>query len=358
MQTDPSHVIRLFQTDAPVTTCVPHTGGFINRSYLATDESGARYMLQRVSQAAFKNVPGLMDNFCRVTAYLSERVASDRECLHVVPARDGASFVRDAEGEYWRVIRFVEDSICLQTPETADDFYESAVALGTFTRLLSGFPAETLIETIPDFHHTPKRFRQFHDVIARDPVGRLAAVKEDVDFLLAREEDASLLQRMRDAGELPVRVTHNDAKIGNVLLDKQTRKGLCVIDLDTVMPGLIAYDFGEAVRSGASTGEEDEHDLSKVRLEPGLVDAFARGFIPACETLTKKEIETLPLGAMMMTLENGVRILGDYIAGDVYYSISYPDQNLYRARTQIKLLREYDRCRGELEDIILSHHRS
>lgn len=353
MQTDPSQIIRLFRTDAPVTSCVPHTGGFINRSYLATDESGARYMLQRISQAAFKDVPGLMDNFCRVTAYLSERVKTERECLHVVPARDGASFVRDAEGECWRVIRFVEDSICLQTPETADDFYESAVALGTFTRLLSDFPAETLVETIPDFHHTPKRFSQFHDVIARDPAGRLASVREEVDFLLAREEDASLLQRLRDAGELPVRVTHNDAKIGNVLLDRQTRKALCVIDLDTVMPGLIAYDFGEAVRSGASTGEEDEQDLSKVRLEPGLVEAFARGFIPACGTLTKKEIETLPLGAMMMTLENAIRILGDHIAGDVYYSISYPDQNLYRARTQIKLLREYDRCRGELEDMML-----
>ena len=355
MQTDPSRIIRLFRTDAPVISCVPHAGGFINRSYLATDESGARYMLQRISQAAFKNVPGLMDNFCRVTAYLSERADSDRACLHVVPARDGASFVRDAEGEYWRVIRFVEDSICLQTPETADDFYESAVALGTFTRLLSDFPAETLVETIPDFHHTPKRFAQFLDVIARYPEGRLSAVREDVDFLLAREEDGFLLQRMRDAGELPVRVTHNDAKIGNVLLDQQTRKALCVIDLDTVMPGLIAYDFGEAVRSGASTGEEDEQDLSKVHLELPLVDAFARGFIPACGTLTKKEIETLPLGAMMMTLENAIRILGDYIAGDVYYAISYPDQNLYRARTQIKLLREYDKYIGEIAEIVRQH---
>lgn len=344
-----------FAFEGDVISCTKQPGGFINRSYLITCATNRRYILQRISPAAFKDGPGLMDNFCRVTEHLAKRVTDRRECLHVVKTLDGRPFVTDDEGACWRAVEFVEHSICLQTPKTPEDFYESAIALGRFQRMLSDFPADTLIETIPDFHHTPGRFLQFEEVVARDPVGRLDEVREDVRFLLARKEDGFLLQAMRENGTLPVRVTHNDAKIGNVLLDADTRRALCVIDLDTVMPGLVAWDYGEAIRSGASTGEEDEQDVSKVHLELTLVEAFTRGFVPTCEVLTKKEIETLPLGAMMMTLENGIRILGDYIAGDVYYATTYPRQNLYRARTQIKLLQEYERHWDRMQNIVSAY---
>ena len=335
-------IANRFATDGAVSSCTPHAGGFINHSFLAETEHGKKYLLQRISSAVFKNVPGLMDNIAKVTAHLSSKEKDPRKVLRIAHTSDGASYVRDADGEYWRMLHFVENSICLQTPETEKDFYEAAVAIGRFQHLLSDFPAETLIESIPDFHHTPKRFAQFHAVIEKDPAGRLAEVHEEVDYLLSMEKDAALLQDLLDAGELPLRVAHNDAKIGNVLLDKDTHEALCVIDLDTVMPGLTAWDYGEAIRSGASTGEEDEQDLSKVTLDMSLLKTFTKGFLQSCGSLTEKEIETLPLGAKIMTLENGIRILGDYIAGDVYYLSHYPKQNLYRARTQIKLLREYE----------------
>ena len=349
---DPANIISRFSLDGTVLSCEPHAGGFINRSFLVTDDTGSRYMLQMISQAAFKDPKGLMDNFCKITEFLEERLDDSRACLHVLPAKDGKPWVKDTDGEYWRVLRYVEDSICMQLPETADDFYESGVALGTFLTLLKDFPADNLIETIPNFHHTPRRFWQFKDILSKDPCGKLSEVREEADFLLSLEKEGAILQHMRENGALPVRVTHNDAKIGNVLLDRNTHKALCVIDLDTVMPGLVAYDFGEAIRVGASTGEEDERDLSKVRFEMPLFEAFAKGFIPSCDMLTKKEIETLPLGVFLMTLENGVRMLGDYIAGDVYYTSHYPKQTLYRALVQIKLVKEYQKHRDAMYEIV------
>ena len=248
----------------------------------------------------------------------------------------------DEKGQSWRVYDFVEDSICLQAAETQEDFYQSAVAFGRFQDMLTRFPASTLHETIPNFHNTPERYRTFHRVLEADVCGRAASVREEIDFVLSREQAAGELQRMRDCGELPLRVTHNDTKLNNVMLDAKTRKALCVIDLDTVMPGLAAYDFGDSIRFGAATAAEDEKDLDKMRMDLELYRTFARGFIRSCPSLTEKERETLPLGAKLMTLECGLRFLTDYLDGDHYFAIHRPEHNLDRARTQFKLVRDME----------------
>ena len=218
--------------------------------------------------------------------------------------------------------------------------------------MLRDFPIDTLNETIINFHNTPDRYRIFREALKEDKYQRASSVKKEIEFFMDREEEAGTLQRMRDAKELPVRVTHNDTKLNNVLLDASTRKALCVIDLDTVMPGLVAYDFGDAIRFGASTGAEDEKDLDKIELDLNLYKTFADGFIPACDGLTDAEIASLPLGAKIMTMENGLRFLTDYLKGDVYFSIERPEHNLDRCRTQIRLTRDMEKKWPDMEKII------
>ena len=309
-------VLDLFRLNGRPVSCGPYGEGHINLTFLAVTDTGKRYILQRLSRAAFHDIPGLMGNVAAVTEFLAARSPDPRSSLHLIPTLDGRSFCRDSEGEFWRVYDFVEDSLCLQTPETPEDFYQSAVAFGQFQCRLRDFPAETLCETI---------------------AGRLSSVLPEIRFLLEREEKAGTLQRLREGGELPVRVTHNDTKLNNVMLDAVTRKALCVIDLDTVMPGLVAYDFGDSIRFGASTAPEDEKDLSRVEMSLDLYETYARGFIPACGGLTAAELESLPLGAWTMTLENGLRFLTDYLEGDHYYHITRPEHNLDRCRTQLRM---------------------
>jgi Ser/Thr protein kinase RdoA (MazF antagonist) len=323
-------VLDLFRLNGRPVSCDPYGEGHINLTFLAVTDTGKRYILQRLSRAAFHDIPGLMGNVAAVTEFLAARSPDPRSSLHLIPTLDGRSFCRDSEGEFWRVYDFVEDSLCLQTPETPEDFYQSAVAFGQFQCRLRDFPAETLCETIPNFHNTPDRYRKFHLAVDADAAGRLSSVLPEIRFLLEREEKAGTLQRLREGGELPVRVTHNDTKLNNVMLDAVTRKALCVIDLDTVMPGLVAYDFGDSIRFGASTAPEDEKDLSRVEMSLDLYETYARGFIPACGGLTAAELESLPLGAWTMTLENGLRFLTDYLEGDHYYHITRPEHNLDR----------------------------
>ena len=323
-------------------SCEQYGEGHINRTYLVETDAQRRYILQQLSQEAFHDIPALMENVAAVTAFLSARTEDPRGCLHLVYTHDGQSYYRDEAGEYWRLYDFVEDSLCLQSPESPEDFYQSAVAFGSFQRLLQDFPAERLHETIPNFHNTPDRYRIFHEVLAADPLGRAAAVRAEIDFVLAREEEAGTLQRMRDEGELPLRVTHNDTKLNNVMLDAESRKALCVIDLDTVMPGLVAFDFGDSIRFGASTGAEDEKDLGKIELSLPLYRRYLEGFVPACGMLNRREIETLSLGAKLMTLECGLRFLTDYLDGDHYFHIARPEHNLDRARTQFKLVADME----------------
>ncbi|MDO5459097.1 MAG: aminoglycoside phosphotransferase family protein [Eubacteriales bacterium] len=347
-------VLDLFRLNGRPVSCDPYGEGHINLTFLAVTDTGKRYILQRLSRAAFHDIPGLMGNVAAVTEFLAARSSDPRSSLHLIPTLDGRSFCRDSEGEFWRVYDFVEDSLCLQTPETPEDFYQSAVAFGQFQCRLRDFPAETLCETIPNFHNTPDRYRKFHLAVDADAAGRLSSVLPEVRFLLEREEKGGTLQRLREGGELPVRVTHNDTKLNNVMLDAVTRKALCVIDLDTVMPGLVAYDFGDSIRFGASTAPEDEKDLSRVEMSLDLYETYARGFIPACGALTAAEIESLPLGAWTMTLENGLRFLTDYLEGDHYYHITRPEHNLDRCRTQLKLVSDMEQKWDPMTAIIRS----
>ncbi len=341
-----------FSLDAPALSCERYGCGHINSTYLVQTASGRRYILQKVNGAVFPDRRALMENIIAVTRYLAARSRDSREHLTLVPTLEGLDYWTDAEGEIWRLYDFIEDSLCLQAPETAEDFYQSAVAFGSFQAKMADFPAHTLHETIPDFHNTPDRYRKFHAALARDPLGRAAAVREELGFFLRREAEAGTLQQMRQSGALPLRVTHNDTKLNNVMLDAVTRKALCVIDLDTVMPGLAAYDFGDSIRFGASTGAEDEADLSKVEMSLELFAIYAKGFVEACPALTEPERETLPLGAKLMTLECGLRFLTDYLDGDRYFHIDEPEHNLRRARTQIKLVADMEKKWGRMTDIL------
>jgi len=331
--------------------CTPFGHGHINSTFKIETDKGAEYVLQRINTYVFKDPVGLMNNAGAITDYIRQRVDDPRLTLHFLTTKDGKFYHEDEKGEFWRIYDFV-GGFCLDTPECEDDFYQSALAFGRFQQLLSQFPAETLTETIPEFHNTPDRYRQFKESVAADRMGRLEGVRADVAFMLEREEMGSRLQKLRENGTLPLRVTHNDTKLNNVLLDKQTRKSLCVLDLDTVMPGLSAYDFGDSIRFGAATAAEDEKDLSKMEMDLQLFEIYTRGFLEAATSLTEEEIRALPMGAYTMTLECGVRFLKDYLDGDVYFKVAYPEHNLVRARTQMKLVSDMEKKMDEMNAIV------
>ena len=283
-----------------------------------------------------------------VTSFLRERIIEnggdpERETLNVIPTKDGKPYFIDSEGEYWRCYKFIEDATSYDQVENPKDFYESAVAFGNFQRLLADYPAETLHETIPGFHDTKARFEVFKKAVADDVCGRAASVEKEIAFYLAREDVACVFGDMLAKGEVPLRVTHNDTKLNNIMIDNETHKGICVIDLDTVMPGLAMNDFGDSIRFGASTAAEDEKDLDKVWCDMTLFDLYVKGFIEGCGgRLTKKEIEMLPMGAKVMTFECGMRFLTDYLQGDTYFKIHRENHNLDRARTQMKLVEDME----------------
>ena len=336
-----------FALEGTPVQCREFGHGHINSTLKVTTDAGKEYVLQRINKYVFRNPVQLMKNASAVTDYIRARVDDPRLALHFIPTHDGEYYHMDEQEEYWRMYDFV-GGFCLDAPESDADFYQSALAFGRFQHLLSDFPADTLFETIPEFHNTVDRFRQLDETIAADPVGRLAGVREEVDFLMARREKGCRLQRMRESGELPLRVTHNDTKLNNVLLDKATRQSLCVLDLDTVMPGLSVHDFGDSIRFGAATAAEDEPDASKMKLDLHLFEVYTRGFLEAAIALTDREVEMLPLGAYVMTLEVGLRFLKDYIDGDVYFKTAYPEHNLVRARTQLALVADME---GKWEDM-------
>ena len=344
-------VLRAFRLDAKPVSCEPYGCGHINVTYLAVMESGRRYILQKINNNTFRDVAGLMENVTAVTEFLRTKTDDPRSVLTLVKTHDGASYLH-AQDAYWRVYDFVENSICLQLPETDEDFYQSAVGFGTFQQLLTDFPAAKLHETIPNFHNTPDRYRALLETLERDPMHRAAQVQPEIEFALARQAEMSAIQNALTAGELPLRVTHNDTKLNNVLLDAKTRKALCVIDLDTVMPGSSLYDFGDSIRFGAATAAEDEKDLSKMEMSLERFRVFTRGYVRACPGLTAKELELLPMGAKTMTMECGVRFLTDYLDGDHYFAVHRDGQNLDRARTQFKLMADMEKKWDEMQKIV------
>ena len=330
-----------FWLDSDPVTCEVFGSGHVNKTYLVTTVTGHRYILQMIGPA-FKDVHALQDNIVAVTDHLHSKTPEKHGALTPIPTTEGEDHYHAPDGHTWRMYEFIEDGICLEAPETPDDFYQAAIAFGTFQQQLSDFPAETLHETIPMFHNTPNRYKQLREVLEQDPLGRAKDVQEEIAFTLARQEKAGQLVAMLEAGELPLRVTHNDTKLNNVMFRASDRTPLCVMDLDTTMPGLSAYDFGDAIRFGASTAAEDEKDLSKVSMDLELFRLFTKGYLEACPGLTEKEREVLPLAAFTMTLECGTRFLTDYIDGDHYFSIHYPEQNLDRCHTQFKLVADME----------------
>ena len=334
---------------APVSS-EPYGSGHINGTQLVSCENGARYILQHINTNVFRKPEALMRNIELVTAHLRTKVSDPRGVLQLVMTHEGLSYAVDG-GEYWRVYELVENSVCYQSADRAL-FYESAVAFGRFQNQLADFPATLLVETIPHFHDTPARYTAFYRAIDDNTADRCGEVLREIDFVHARAAFSHTLTDLQAVGELPLRVTHNDTKINNVLFDAVTNKALCVIDLDTVMPGLSVNDFGDAIRFGASTAAEDERDLSKVHFDLDLYKTYLEGYLSTCgESLTKTEIAMLPVGAKMMTLECGMRFLADHLAGDVYFHVSRPGQNLDRARTQFRLVEEMEKSWDQMRKI-------
>ena len=351
MKSEFVNVLRHFPLQGQAVSCEPYGNGHINVTYVVVTDTGKRYILQKLNETAFKNIDGLMRNVQLVTAYLQTKKLPDMEVLTLVLTTDGKAYAR-AEGGCWWLYDFVENSLCLQLPENDNDFYESALAFGSFAQMLNGFPVEELHETIVNFHNTPDRYRIFHEVLEKDPMGRAKDVQPEIQFVLAREAEMGTLQRMRDSGQLPSRVTHNDTKLNNVLFNAQNRKALCVIDLDTVMPGLSLYDYGDSIRFGAATAAEDEQDLSKVTMSLDRFRVYTRGYLEACPDLTEQEIAMMPMGAKTMTLECGMRFLTDYLDGDHYFAIHREGQNLDRARTQFKLVADMEAKWETMQNIV------
>lgn len=335
--------------------------GHINNTYVFTfadGDSKHMYLVQELNTFVFKNPIGLMDNVAGVTKYLREQVIKaggnpERECLTVFPAKDGKNYYIDSNNKFWRCYNYIFDTHTVQQVESPEVFKKAAEAFGKFQCMLADYPSEELVETIPNFHNTVSRLADFKKAVAENLSGRKDNCKEEIEFILAREKDCSRLVDMLAEGKLPLRVTHNDTKLNNVMLDNTTNEGICVVDLDTVMPGLSIYDFGDSIRFGASTAAEDEKDLDKVDFSLEYFRAYAEGYLSAAgKSLTKEEIENLAFGSKLMTLECGMRFLGDYINGDVYFKTGYDEHNLVRARTQLKLVKRMEESMNDMNKVI------
>ena len=336
-------------------SCTPYGNGHINDTFLAIADTGKRYIFQRINTAIFPDLKGVMGNIIAVTEHIHAKVAeeggdTDRCTLTVIPTNWGKRFYKDSINSGWRMYEFIERTISMERVESLREFTDCAEAFGKFQGWLSDFDASVLIEPIKDFHNTPVRYENLMRAVEADPCGRVASVRREIEFAMERAEFAKTLEKAYECGELPLRVTHNDTKLNNILFDEDTRKPVAVIDLDTVMPGYSVNDFGDSIRFGANTAVEDEKDLSKVSLDLELYHAYAKGFLKGCDgKLTEKEIELLPIGARMMTLECGIRFLTDYIEGDTYFRISRPSHNLDRCRCQFALVLDMERKAEEMK---------
>ena len=352
------NIARRFSLEREPAAAEPYGCGHIPDTSLVTDEGGRRWILQKINARVFPDIPALMENISRVTAYLREQVTAEggdpeRECLRLIPTRERTAYVRDEEGGCWRMYAFVEPTVTLQVAEAPEQLYFAGVAFGRFQRRLDAFPAASLHEILPGFHDTAARYRHFERAVDRDVCGRAAEAAREIAFVRARREETGRLTGLLNRGELPLRVTHNDTKLNNVLLEPDTFRPVCVIDLDTVMPGLSLYDFGDSIRAGASTAAEDETDLGKVSCDLPLFEAYTRGFLSQCgDRLTAKERELLPFAARMMTLECGMRFLTDYLEGDTYFRVHRSGHNLDRCRTQFKLVADMEEKAALMDAIV------
>ena len=361
MKTETIKILSHFCIDGELVIVCPYGNGHINSTRkLVVENNGTcrEYILQKINTNVFKDPDALMENYVGVTSFLRKKIQTfggdaDRETLNLIMTKDGKSYYKSEDEGCWRLMLFVENSICYERVEKKEQFYESARAFGNFQRLLADYPADTLHEIIPNFHNTPDRLRLFKEAVRSDICGRAAEVTDEINFVLAREEFAFTLENANAEGKLPIKVTHNDTKLNNILFGEKTEKPICVIDLDTIMPGYSVNDFGDSIRFGATTAAEDEVDLTKVNFDISLYELYVKGFIEgAAGGLTPTEIELLPIGAIMMTYECGMRFLTDYLQGDTYFRTSRPRHNLDRARNQFKLVRDMEQNLDKMKEIV------
>lgn len=339
--------------------------GHINTTYLMRFGSGdgvGRYILQSINKYVFKNPERIMENLEAVTSHIHAKAVQnawdvDRCTLSFLKAADGRNYHIDSEDVFWRVYKYIDNSTTYDFIDDTDLLYKVGCAFGKFQRLLSDFPMHALHETIPDFHNTKKRLAAFFEAVETDACGRAKDVKEDIAFFRERAGDASRLVDLLESKDLPLRVTHNDTKYNNILIDDRTGEAICVIDLDTVMPGLAAYDFGDAIRFAASSAAEDETDLSKVYIDMDFYEAFTKGFIGAANGFfTDCEIENMAWGARIITLELASRFLMDHINGDKYFRIHHEGHNLERARNQMKLVKDMEAKFDDMTRMVRKYH--
>ncbi|MFH0921443.1 MAG: aminoglycoside phosphotransferase family protein [Fibrobacterota bacterium] len=354
-------IVRPFAIEGEYLDGGPYGTGHINDTYAVrfrAPKGEVRYILQRINHHVFKQPVPLMENVERVTAHLRKKIEKAggdpfRETLNLVPAIDGKTWHLTAEGNYWRVYRFIEGAQTYDKVENLDMVYQASFSFGKFQEAMADLPGKRVNETIPNFHHTRKRFEALQEAVKKDAKNRAKDVRAEIDFAFSREVDASRLVDLLDAGQLPERTTHNDTKLNNVMIDDKTGKGICVIDLDTVMPGLPLYDFGDSVRIGASTAVEDERDLSKVGMDIGMFERLAHGYLDAARGfLTPLEKKNLAFSGKLLTFECGMRFLADHLAGDTYFRIHREAHNLDRCRTQFKMVADMEKAMGEMERIV------
>jgi hypothetical protein len=361
MNPDFKDIVQHFTFEGDFSNAVSYGTGHINDTYIANfDDNGStrRYILQRINHHIFLNPDGMMKNIEAVTAHLGKRIKSaggdpQRETLTLIPTVDGNSYLHTEQGDYWRGYIFINNARTYEVVENLDHVYYAGKAFGNFQNLLSDYPSGRLIETIPHFHHTGKRYQAFSEAVERDQKNRAKSSEPEIEFVVDRKKDTSVLVDLLNRGELPERITHNDTKFNNVMIDNESGEGVCVIDLDTVMPGLSLYDFGDAIRSLANSAAEDERDLSKVNFDVEIFDEYVRGYLDAVgELLTQTEIEFMPFSAILMTLECGMRFLADHLEGDTYFKIHRENHNLDRCRTQFKMVADMEEQFDEMVKIV------
>ena len=364
-RSDLATIVRSFPLLGRFREGTPYGSGHINDTFAVTfDQAGrpVRYILQRINHRIFKDVPALMQNISRVTAHATlkagERGGEDaaRRALTLVPALDGKPWHRDADGGWWRCYLFIEGARTHDIIENPRQAREAARAFGEFQQLLVDLPGGRLHETIPNFHHTRGRFETLQRAAARDEQGRAAEARAELEFVRARESEVDRLLDLQARGEMPERITHNDTKLNNVMIDDATQEGVCVIDLDTVMPGLALYDFGDMVRSATNAAAEDERDLSRVHARLPIFEALVEGYLAAARPfLNEAEIAHLAFSGRLITLEVGLRFLTDFLEGDIYFKTKRPGHNLDRARNQFALVRSLEAQAGPMEAIVRRH---
>ncbi len=354
-------VLNSFDIKGKPISVEPYGNGLINRSFYAVyEENGVKkpYLLQKINSKLFDPVESLMQNIELVTEFNRKKILErggnpDRESLTIIKTHDGKAYYKTEDGEYYRLYIFIEDTIALQKVENPKDFYYSAIAFGNFNNLLAEFDASKLYEILPNFHNTKVRYQNFLTALEKDEFNRAKDCQKEIEFIKARESYYGKIVDMLASGEMPLKVTHNDTKLNNVLLDDKTSEPVCVIDLDTIMPGSICYDFGDSIRSGCNSSVEDEQDISKVYFRLDLFEMYAKGFLEALGSRIEPiERKNLAFGAILMTIECGMRFLTDYLSGDTYFRTSRQGQNLDRTRTQLKLVADMENVFEQMNAIV------